>query len=161
MRWTRAWRQTNATGCGRRSRVVLMPRRRHQALWKYLQGDGDKKARSPGRSRRKPLKPIARGMPDYLWRTCGDYTRMLILFCMRGCGRYPSARHSLREWFYGCFVLSPVIGLSCHRPRRDAKHHRQVDFSVEKSGPHDFAVRFPVHSSRALQASIASRAQRP
>jgi hypothetical protein len=59
------------------------------------------------------------------------------------------------------FVLSPVIGLSCHRPRRDAKHHRQLDFSVEKSGPHDFAVRFPVHSSRALQASIASRAQRP
>jgi len=77
MRWTRAWRQTSAACCGRRSRVVLMPRRRHQALWKYLQGDGDKKARSPGRSRRKPLKPIARGMPDCLWRTCGDYTRML------------------------------------------------------------------------------------
>jgi hypothetical protein len=72
-----------------------------------------------------------------------------------------TSRHSLREWFYGCFVLSPVIGLSCHRPRRDAKHHRQLDFSVEKSGPHDFAVRFSVHSSRALQASIASRAQRP
>jgi hypothetical protein len=26
--------------------------------------DGDKKARSPGRARRKPLKPFARGMPD-------------------------------------------------------------------------------------------------
>src|SRR2546423_5839707 len=37
------------------------------------------------------------------------------------------------------FVISPVIGLSCHR-------HRQVttcqfDTSVEASGPHDFAVR--------------------
>jgi hypothetical protein len=63
--------------------------------------------------------------------------------------------------FNGCFVLSPVIGLSCHRHRRNAQHCRQLDFSVEKSGPHDFAVRFPAHSSRALQASIASRAQRP
>jgi hypothetical protein len=25
------------------------------------------------------------------------------------------------------FVLSPVIGLSCHRHWRDAKHHRQLD----------------------------------
>jgi hypothetical protein len=33
----------------------------------------------------------------------GDYTRMLILFCMRGCGRYPRARHSLR----------PLHGGSC------------------------------------------------
>src|SRR6202050_5077565 len=39
------------------------------------------------------------------------------------------------------FALSPVIGLVCHRRRRDAKHHRQLDASVEASGPHDFAVR--------------------
>jgi hypothetical protein len=38
-------------------------------------------------------------------------------------------------------VLSPVIGLSCHRHQRDAKHHRRLDASVEASGPHDFAVR--------------------
>jgi hypothetical protein len=25
------------------------------------------------------------------------------------------------------FALSPVIGLVCHRHRRDAKHHRQLD----------------------------------
>ena len=30
---------------------------------KLFAGDGDKKARSPRRSRRKPLKPFARGMP--------------------------------------------------------------------------------------------------
>jgi hypothetical protein len=29
-------------------------------------------------------------------------------------------RHSLRNGFNGCFVLSPVIGLSCHRPQRNA-----------------------------------------
>jgi hypothetical protein len=39
------------------------------------------------------------------------------------------------------FGLSPVIGLSCHRRRCDAKHHHQLDASVEASGPHDFAVR--------------------
>ena len=40
------------------------------------------------------------------------------------------------------FALSPMTGLSCHRRRRDAKHHRQLDTSVGVSGPHDFAVRF-------------------
>ena len=39
------------------------------------------------------------------------------------------------------FALSPVTGLVCHRHRRDAKHHRQLDASVGASGPHDFAVR--------------------
>jgi len=33
--------------------------------------DGDKKARSPERARRKPLKPFARGKPDLPARTCG------------------------------------------------------------------------------------------
>jgi hypothetical protein len=37
------------------------------------------------------------------------------------------------------FGLSPVIGLSCHRHRRNT--FRQLDASVEASGPHDFAVR--------------------
>jgi hypothetical protein len=37
-------------------------------------------------------------------------------------------------------VLSPVIGLFCHR--RFAKRLRNLNASVEASGPHDFAVRF-------------------
>jgi hypothetical protein len=36
-------------------------------------------------------------------------------------------------------VLSPVIGLFCHRHRR--KCFRQLDAGLEASGPHDFAVR--------------------
>src|SRR3984893_9647894 len=44
--------------CGRRSRVVLTPRRWCQACGKYSAGDGGKRARSPGRARRKPLKPL-------------------------------------------------------------------------------------------------------
>ena len=36
-------------------------------------------------------------------------------------------------------ALSPVIELGCHRRKRDTS--RQLDASVEASGPHDFAVR--------------------
>src|SRR4030081_1805353 len=50
-----------STKRGRRSRVVLMPRLRHQVLREDARDDGDKKARSPGRARRKPLKPFACG----------------------------------------------------------------------------------------------------
>jgi hypothetical protein len=52
-----------------------------------------------------------------------------------------------RDGFNGCFALSPVTGLVCHRHRRDAKHHRQLDASVGASGPHDFTVRAQRHSS--------------
>src|SRR5438045_6262951 len=37
------------------------------------------------------------------------------------------------------FVISPVIGLFCHRPQQVTTC--QLDASVEASGPHDFAVR--------------------
>jgi hypothetical protein len=37
--------------------------------------------------------------------------------------------------------LSPAIGLFCRRHRRNAKHCRQLDVSVETSGPHGLAVR--------------------
>src|ERR1035441_9272523 len=63
MRWTRVVLLTRALLCGRRSRVVLTPRRWRQASRKYSRGDGGKKARSPGRARRKPLKPSRAGMP--------------------------------------------------------------------------------------------------
>jgi hypothetical protein len=48
--------------CGRRSRSVLIPRRWYQACGDPA-GDGGKTARSPGRLRRKPLKPFVRGKP--------------------------------------------------------------------------------------------------
>jgi hypothetical protein len=43
------------------------------------------------------------------------------------------------------FVISPVIGLSCHRRLADIS--ARLDASVETSGPHDFAVRSPWCSS--------------
>src|SRR6059058_2799528 len=52
------------------------------------------------------------------------------------------------------FVISPVIGLCCHRRFACTK----LDASVEASGPHDFAVRVQHRSSAVLTiASIASR----
>jgi hypothetical protein len=54
---------TNSAGCGRRSRVVLTPRRWRQVDGGNSIGDGDNKARSPGRARNKPLKPLRAGMP--------------------------------------------------------------------------------------------------
>src|SRR6202011_4381041 len=58
---------------GRRSRVVLTPRRRRQVCGgmsarpgadkPQSANDGDNKARSPGRARSKPLKPLRAGMP--------------------------------------------------------------------------------------------------
>jgi hypothetical protein len=44
------------------------------------------------------------------------------------------------------FVISPVIGLVCHRRFACAK----LDASVEASGPHDFAVRVQHRSSAVL-----------
>jgi hypothetical protein len=71
-----------------------------------------------------------------------------------------SRRHSPRDGFNGYFVLSLVIGLSCHHPRCDAEHRHQVDISVEMSGPHDFAVRGSTSFVADVTASIASRTQR-
>src|SRR6476661_10910490 len=43
---------------GRRSRVVLTPRRWRQVGGNNSADDGGKRARSPGRARSKPLKPL-------------------------------------------------------------------------------------------------------
>jgi hypothetical protein len=64
-------------------------------------------------------------------------------------GRTGITRHSRTQWFTAYFVLSPVIGLCCHRHPCDAKHHHELDASVEASGPHDFAVRKITRSSVA------------
>jgi hypothetical protein len=50
--------------CGRLSRVVLTPRRWRQVSRSNSRDDGGKKARSPGRARNKPLKPLRRECRD-------------------------------------------------------------------------------------------------
>jgi hypothetical protein len=65
MRWTRLRQETNDVVRGRRSRVVLTPRRWRQVGERNFIDDGGKKARSPGRARNKPLKPFAQGKAGY------------------------------------------------------------------------------------------------
>jgi hypothetical protein len=60
-------------------------------------------------------------------------------------------RPSLRNGFNGYFVLSPAIGLVCHRHLADTS--AKLDAGVEASGPHDFAVR--------VSAARLQRHQRP
>jgi hypothetical protein len=71
--------------CGRRSRVVLIPRRWDQALRDVAQGDGGYQARHTEESTKQLLKPIAQGMPDcfgepVVTNACAFYQ------CTRGCG---------------------------------------------------------------------------
>jgi hypothetical protein len=59
-------------------------------------------------------------------------------------------RHSPRNGFTAYFVLSPAIGLSCHRhPRKPG--FRELDAGVEASGPHDFAVRLSAIRQRRIR----------
>jgi hypothetical protein len=85
MRWTRMVLLTRAPFRGRRSRVVLTPRRWRQVGGSNSAGDGDKKARSPGRARRKPLKPLRAGMPGDPGATVVTCLRAFY-FCTQGCG---------------------------------------------------------------------------
>ena len=81
--------------CGRRSRVVLTPRRWRQVGGDFCEPDRARQnlnpqatvttSRSPGRARRKPLKPLRAGMPGYSGATVVT-TRVLSTFRTRGCG---------------------------------------------------------------------------
>ena len=84
---------------GRRSRVVLTPRRWRQARDDAMHhtGDGDNKARSPGRVRRKPLKPSRAGMP-------GDPGELVVTnarayYSTRAAAGATGTRHSPRPLF--------------------------------------------------------------
>jgi hypothetical protein len=89
--------RTRGDCCERRSRVVLTPRRWRQVrgwqvgptgLWTShtSAGDGGKRARSPGRARRKPLKPLRAGMPGDSGVLVVTRVRSINTKCTRGCG---------------------------------------------------------------------------
>jgi len=72
----------------------------------------------------------------------------------RSPGNHPAFPHAMV--LTASFVLSPAIGLSCHRhPRKPG--FRELDAGVEASGPHDFAVRVGTFRQSAPPASTASR----
>jgi hypothetical protein len=100
-RWVRDAMDTAATKderCfrGRRSRVVLTPRRWRQVSRKYPRGDGGKKARSPRRARRKPLKPFACGNAGRIPAVTVVTMLVWFLFFPREAAGAAGARHSPR-----------------------------------------------------------------
>src|SRR5882724_990825 len=96
--------RTRGARCGRRSRVVPTPRRWRQVSRElFPRGDGGKQARSPGRARRKPLKPLRRECRVMPVCTCGDYARVLFHFAREAAGAL-RARHSLRPLISGRMV---------------------------------------------------------
>src|SRR5712692_5400815 len=81
-----AARLTSDAASGRRSRVVLTPRRWRQVGGSNSADDGGKQARSPGRARRKPLKSL-RGECRVNRCDRGDYARVLFSFAREAAGR--------------------------------------------------------------------------
>src|SRR5260370_29608716 len=81
-------------GCVRQSRVVLAPvagvksaetyRPNRVRICRQFADDGDKTNSSPGRARRKPLKPLRAGMPGDSGATV--VTTLCLLPMHRGCG---------------------------------------------------------------------------
>jgi len=69
-------------------------------MQRIVAGDGDKKARSPGRARRNPLKPLARGMPGEPGVTVVTTLVCLFHFAHKAAGAV-DARHSLRPSDFG------------------------------------------------------------
>src|ERR1700730_16818498 len=65
---------------------------------KYPLGDGDKKARSPGRARRNPLKPLRREMPGVSGGPVVTTRVRLLHFAHEAAGA-AGTRHSLRPLF--------------------------------------------------------------
>ena len=90
-------------------------------------------------------------------RTC-----RVVNTCVSHHGHTGNTRHSLRNGFTVSFVLSPAIGLFCHRHQRSLL--RELNASVEASGPHDFAVRLGVvrqqHRPRPLHPALHVRDDR-
>jgi hypothetical protein len=78
-------------------------------------------------------------------------------------GKTPSI--PARNGFNSCFVLSPAIGLFCHRrlaefgtsARLGLSTSASLDTSVEMSGPHDFTVRFGAVRQPAADRSRETR----
>jgi hypothetical protein len=74
--------------------VVLTPRRWCQVSRRYPRGDGDNKARSPRRARRKPLKPLRAGMPGDPGATV--VTNARAFYTTRAAAGATGTRHSPR-----------------------------------------------------------------
>jgi hypothetical protein len=95
MRWTFFVPDDERRESGRRSRVVLTPRRWRQALRQCPQGDGGKKARFTRESTKETVKTIAQGMPGYSGEPVVTTLVCFFIFAREAMGA-AGARRSLR-----------------------------------------------------------------
>jgi hypothetical protein len=103
MRWTPWLRTTNAVLGGRRSRVVLTPRRWCQVsddCFGNRAGDGGNKARFTGESTKETVQPSRREC-RFAGSACSDLSRVLLSFAREAMGAGTRIRYSLRPLF-GC-----------------------------------------------------------
>ncbi len=94
MRWTLTAPLTNGARGGRRSRVVLTPRRWRQVSRKHSAKRRWQKSPVTGESAKETVKTIARGMPDVSGVTV--VTNARVFYTTREAADAPSVRHSLR-----------------------------------------------------------------
>src|SRR5229473_5103796 len=116
-------------------------------------GDGGKRARSPGRARRKPLKPLRAGMPGDPGATVVK-TRVLSTLRTRGCG---CSGHPA--------FPTPSTGREIHAQLgRIAPRDRECAFAIGAVIARSEATKQSVLSFRGLMdcfASLAMTALRP
>src|SRR5258705_2494287 len=100
-----------AKSCGPDAPTLASSLRRHvgpTGFWHAISAnDGGKQARSPGRARRKPLKPLRRECRVFRG-TCGDYTRVLPTHCTRGCGCTAHPAFPAPSVFEGEWLCAPA-----------------------------------------------------
>jgi hypothetical protein len=124
MRWTRAAPKTRALICGRRSRVVLTPRRWRQVGERHFTGDGGNKARSPGRARNKRLKPSRAGMPGDPGATV--VTNARAYYSTRAAAGATGTRHSPLPPWGSAHALFGADHSCTTRAHRAARGRRRV-----------------------------------
>jgi hypothetical protein len=150
MRWTRAARLTSAPICGRRSRVVLTPRR-----WRQV-GGAIRRRRwqtSPvtGESPKETVNTIAQGNAGCIRWTCGDYARVLPTLRTRGCGcsghpAFPAPSFSRRR------ILA--------RPGRNPRRGNADVRLVTAKAPH-FQSSSPAKAGDPVLRGLNDRTERP
>jgi hypothetical protein len=116
--------------CGRRSRVVLTPRRWRQVGGRDSASDGGNKARSPGRARNKLLKPLRAGMPGDPGATV--VTNARAYYSTRAAAGASSTRHSPRPLLGGSICTTRALSAprECFLPSSTAKASGPVFRSV-------------------------------
>src|SRR5713101_7592299 len=103
------------------------PTGRRQAL---IRNDGDKTARSPGRARSKPLKPLRVGMPGESGVTVVTMLVCFVLFRTRGfCNGPRRVNPFLRHPFAGDLLL---FGIGAG-PSPDGVHERNRSANLRKA----------------------------